>query len=257
MKKSLIGLILILVFLCVETKAAIHRTPNFITHAPTLEIAQRCGNQAEKYRDILALRWLQTKLPKWYKPCPLTIESWKVGAGGETRFWFDNGEVTDWTMRVQGSLEDIIESVIPHEVSHTIFACYFRRPLPRWADEGAATTAESESERRKYTLTLKQAYSNKSLIPLSELLVMMQYPSDGNKVLVLYAQGYSITDYLLQQKSHKEFLRFITLSKQQGSGSALKIVYQIESVKHLQAEWIDWVAHESPPIGTNLEENLR
>src|SRR5258708_36067887 len=85
----------------------------------------------------------------------------QLGAGGATTFSFfpnaqGSAEVCNWDMQIQGSLERILDSVLPHEVSHTIFACHFRRPLPRWADEGAATLAEHESERSRQEQTLKQ-----------------------------------------------------------------------------------------------------
>ena len=65
-----------------------------------------------------------------------------LGAGGATSFVFEHGEVFGWRMTIQGSLVRILDSVLPHEVTHTIFATHFRQPLPRWADEGACTTVE-------------------------------------------------------------------------------------------------------------------
>ena len=44
------------------------------------------------------------------------------GAGGATSFVFDRGEVFGWKMNIQGSRERILDSVLPHEVTHTIFA---------------------------------------------------------------------------------------------------------------------------------------
>ena len=52
-------------------------------------------------------------------------------------------------MHIQGSRERILDSVLPHEITHTIFATHFGRPLPRWADEGACTTVEHVSEKAK------------------------------------------------------------------------------------------------------------
>ena len=87
------------------------------------------------------------RLPAWSKPCPIHAQvAPKLGAGGATSFVFDRGEVFGWKMNIQGSRERILDSVLPHEVTHTIFASYFRQPLPRWADEGACTTVEHRSE---------------------------------------------------------------------------------------------------------------
>ena len=59
-------------------------------------------------------------------------------------------------MKIQGSRERILDSVLPHEITHTIFATHFGRPLPRWADEGACTTVEHASEKAKQDKLLIQ-----------------------------------------------------------------------------------------------------
>ena len=41
----------------------------------------------------------------------------------------------------------ILDSVLPHEITHTIFATHFGQPLPRWADEGACTTVDGRPTR--------------------------------------------------------------------------------------------------------------
>ena len=121
--------------------AAGHRTANFIVEAPTPALARRIGDAAEQYRHDLAVEWLGQPLPRWSRPCPISAQvAPQLGAGGATSFVFDNGEVFNWTMTIQGSEERILDSVLPHEITHTIFATHFRQPLPRWADEGACTT---------------------------------------------------------------------------------------------------------------------
>ena len=77
---------------------------------------------AEFYRRELAIEWLGEALPRWYRPCPISVKVGQIGAGGATTFTFEGGEVFGWRMNVQGSLERILDSVIPHEVRHTIFA---------------------------------------------------------------------------------------------------------------------------------------
>ena len=102
---------------------------------------------------------------------------------------FDRGEVFDWKMNIQGSRERILDSVLPHEVTHTIFASYFRRPLPRWADEGACTTVEHRSEIAKQERNLIEFLKTGRGIPFSQMFAMKEYPSD---VMPLYAQGHSL-----------------------------------------------------------------
>ncbi|MCA9067482.1 MAG: hypothetical protein KDA84_01065, partial [Planctomycetaceae bacterium] len=166
-----IGLVFLNVVLAATTvSGATIRTPNFVVTAPTQPLAEKCGKTAEFYRKYLAEQWLGKEMPRWYKPCQLTVKVGQIGAGGATTFAFDRGEVFGWRMNVQGSEERVLDSVIPHEVSHTIFASHFRRPLPRWADEGAATLIEHESERRRQAMLLKQVWQTSRRIPLQKLL---------------------------------------------------------------------------------------
>ena len=109
---------------------------------------------------------------------------------------FDQGKVFGWRMSVQGSRERILDSVLPHEVSHTIFATHFRRPLPRWADEGACTTVEHASERSKQHTMLVTFLKTGRGIPFDRMFAMKEYPHD---VMPLYSQGYSTARYLIAQ----------------------------------------------------------
>src|SRR5687768_5810080 len=112
------------------------RTTNFIITASTPELAKEIGQSAEKFRKELAVQWLGKEMRNWSQPCPIKAEvAPNLGAGGATSFLFERGEVYGWQMTIQGSRERILDSVLPHEVTHTIFATYFRQPLPRWADE--------------------------------------------------------------------------------------------------------------------------
>ena len=123
-----------------------YRTQNFIVTAPTPHFAQQVAISAENYRRDLAVEWLGRELPPWQEPCPIRVEVGPhLGAGGATSFAFVGGQPTGWTMSIQGSAERVLDSVLPHEVTHTIFATHYGRPLPRWADEGACTIVEHDS----------------------------------------------------------------------------------------------------------------
>ena len=236
--------------------AATHRTPNFIVTAPTPEIAEQCGKVAEFYRKTLAEDWLGEAMKPWYKPCTLTVKVGQIGAGGATTFAFDRGEVFGWRMNVQGSLERILDSVIPHEVSHTILACHFRRPLPRWADEGAATLIEHESERRRQALLLKQVWSTSQRIPLRKLLSIKEYPRDMQQVLTLYAEGYSLADFLVQAGGKTRYLDFLETAHRQGWDRAIEEHYSLEGVDDLESRWNNWVMAGSPKLNIPKDSQL-
>jgi len=227
---------------------ATYRTPNFIVTAPSKEIAVKCGKCAEHYRKVLAEDWLGEEMKRWYKPCRLTVKVGQVGAGGATTFAFDRGEVFGWRMNVQGTLQRILDSVIPHEVSHTVFASHFRRPLPRWADEGAATLIEHESERRRQTMLLKQVWNTSRRIPLRKLLSIKEYPRDMQSVLTLYAEGYSLANFLVQAGGKTRYLEFLETAHRHGWDRAISQHYNLEGVNDLESRWNKWVMAGSPRL---------
>ena len=134
----------------VPTFAASVRTTNFIVTAANQKQANEIATAAEIYRRKLAIEWLKRELPRWEQPCPIhvTVDP-RLGAGGQTSFMFRNRQPFGWEMSMQGSYERILDSVLPHEITHTIFATHFGQPLPRWADEGACTTVEHASEKQR------------------------------------------------------------------------------------------------------------
>jgi hypothetical protein len=229
------------------------KAKNFVVTARTPEIARQVGEMAEVYRQQLAMEWLGHELPRWSAPCPISVHDDRLGAGGATTFSFfpnaqGSAEVCNWDMKIQGSLERILDSVLPHEVSHTIFACHFRRPLPRWADEGAATLAEHESERSRQDQTLKQVIRTQRRIPLKNLLSIKDYPPNPQDVLTLYAEGYSLAWLLVQEGGRARYLKFLADAHQNGWEKAIRTQYGYSGIEDLEKRWYDWVMAGSPEI---------
>src|SRR6516225_9302967 len=108
-----------------------YRTQNFLVDAPTPAIAEQVGQYAEHYRREKALQWLGQEMPPWPEPCPLKVTVTLNGSGGATSFAFDRGQILGIDMHVEGSLDRLLASVLPHEITHTVFAHRFRCPLPR------------------------------------------------------------------------------------------------------------------------------
>lgn len=239
------GICLLVMFCGLGAK---HVTPNFEVEAPTAAIAEKVALTAERCREELAVEWLGHTLPNWYKPCQVRVRVGQFGAGGATTFSFGGGEVFGWDMTVQGSLERILDSVIPHEVSHTIFACHFRRPLPRWADEGAATISEEDSERRRQQKLAEEVMPSKRRIPLRELLNITEYPKNMQNVLTLYAEGFMLADFLVQKGGKSRFLAFMQDAHESGWDASLRKHYEEENVESLESKWSQWVIAGSPSL---------
>ncbi len=130
--------IVVSVLLTLPAAGASRRTANFAVEAPTQEIADRVAEVAERQRKNQALAWLGRELPPWQKPCPLRVELSMEGPTGSTSFLFAaQGGVLSQKMEIKGPLDRLLAAVLPHEITHTIFAHHLGRPVPRWADEGA------------------------------------------------------------------------------------------------------------------------
>jgi hypothetical protein len=225
--------------------AAGYRTTNFIIEAPTDHLAKRIGDAAEQYRHDLAIEWVGQPLPRWSRPCPITAQvAPTLGAGGATSFVFDRGEVFNWTMNIQGSEERVLDSVLPHEITHTIFASHFRQPLPRWADEGACTTVEHPVERARQHRMLIEFLRTGRGIAFPEMFAMREYPAD---VLPLYSQGYSLARYLIERGGRRRYVAFVGEGLAHDNWSAaLNHHYGIDDVGRLQTVWLDWVKRGCP-----------
>ncbi len=218
------------------------RTPNFVVEAPTAEFAKQVGEAAEIYRRELAIEWTGKPLPfNWSHSCPITVIVGTMGAGGATTFNFQAGEVYGWKMNIQGSEQRILDSVLPHEINHTIFASHFRRPLPRWADEGAASLIEHDSERNRLREIHTRVMGSRRKIPLKSLLDIKNYPQDKQDILTLYAEGHSLADYLIQHGSKPQYLQLMAMAHDRGWEAALKNLYGFKSVDALEREWDQWV----------------
>ena len=255
--RSLAVAILILVALPLASCFAQYRTQNFVVTAPQPALAKQVGDLAEKYRSELAVRWLGQPLPAWPQPCPIVVKI-EANAGGETSFAFQPGpdgrsQPFDWRMKIYGSPERILDSVLPHEITHTIFATHYGRPLPRWADEGACTTVEHTVEKEKNHRMLMQFLTTNRGIPFNHMFAMKQYPHD---ILPLYAQGYSLVKFLIMQRGHRHFVNFVGEGMEreipgqepQTWNEVTKKYYGFNDLSDLQVSWLSWVKKGSQPL---------
>lgn len=235
--------LLLLLLVVVEVRAA-ERSPdvkpqrqNFLVEAPSPEVARRVLEVAEQQRKAQALTWLGEELPPWPEPCRLKVTVGKGSSGGATTFAFDSGRVLSRSMHADGSLDRILENVLPHEITHTILADHFRRAVPRWADEGAAVLSEDENERVRHDQVAREILQTPGrAMTLRKLFTLKDYPAD---VLVLYAQGFSVTDFLVARKDRNTFLNFVY----RGSGgewdAAAQKHYGFRTIEELEEAWLD------------------
>jgi RNA polymerase sigma factor (sigma-70 family) len=228
------------------------RTANFLVKAPTRRIARLIGEAAEHHRKALAQRWLGKELPPWPKPCPIDVKITLGETGGATSFGYDSvtGEggkvrriLTDRHMHQEGPLDRILSSSLPHEVMHTVLADYFTAPVPRWADEGVAIQAEDEEEQQRHDKLVRQLVSTGRAFRLRHLVRLRDFPQD---VMVLYAQGYSLTRFLVERKDRKTFLAFVRLGMNEDWDTALREQYGYADFDELEKDWLNRLKKDAP-----------
>ena len=227
------------------------RSQHFVVQAPTAEFARQVCAEAERFRRELAIEWLGQELPPWQDPCPIrVIVGANLGAGGATSFTFINDQPRSWDMEIQGSRARILDSVLPHEITHTIMATHFGRPLPRWADEGAATSVEDTVERTKQDKLLIQFLTTNRGIAFNQMFAMKDYPRD---ILPLYSQGYSLARYMIARGGKRKFVAYVGDGMRWNNWTAAtQKHYSMKSLSELQVTWLAWVGQGSPPISSDI-----
>jgi hypothetical protein len=209
-------------------------------------LAKQFGDTAERLRKEMAILWLGEELPRWSAPCPIFVKVGNYGAGGETSMRFNHGEVFDWDMVIQGSVESLLTAVLPHEITHIILASHFRQPSPRWFDEGAATCVENEKERQNYRRLLYEHLRTGRGIPFNRMFRMGEYPDDQ---MPLYAQGFSLAEFMIMQQGHRHYVDFASAGMKTGNWpQAMNDYYGYENLGDLQVKWVNWVTAGCPDL---------
>lgn len=221
------------------------RTENFVITAPTDEIAARIAREAERQRKDLAIVWLGTELPRWPQPCPIHVVVNSGKPACATTFAFESGRMLRREMRLEGKLDAILTELLPHEMTHVVLADWAQRPLPRWADEGAALLAESGASRAQYRSKARKLVEKGGTLPLAQLLPMQEYPKN---LTAFYVQSGSLTNFLVQAEGRATFLAFVRLGMSGDWDRAVKLHYGYRDVKGLEQAWLAAVrkAAESP-----------
>lgn len=220
------------------------QSENFVVLCNDPQLTEVVSKAAERFRRDLAIHWLGHELPPWSRRCPIYVTAGpSLGAGGETQFALYNGNVGDWKMSVQGTPERILDSVLPHEITHTLLASHFA-PLnvhvPRWADEGACTTVEHSSEQDKHKSHLVQYLSTGRGLAFHRMFSLKDYPRD---ILPLYAQGHSVVEFLIAQGGPRQFVKFLEDGMRSGQWEpAIQKAYGYDSMGQLQIKWNQWIA---------------
>ena len=172
---------------------------NFIVYARDGRTASEILNKAEELRKTLSKEYFGHEKPSWKDPLVIgVLINENKPPGGETKFdkLYDSAPEFKGCI-VSGSKERILDSSLPHELSHALFATHFKGIVPRWADEGLSTLAESKQETDKFDTILINSLLEHRGIPMNDLFKAKEYPANEKDMLAFYGQGYSVTKFLV------------------------------------------------------------
>jgi len=234
-------------------------TANFVVSAETAPTAALIAETAEEWRATLSREWLGRDLEDWTEKCVVRVEAARARLSGDTTYTLIRGDVARWRMALRGPLDRILETLIPHEVLHTVLASHFREAVPRWADEGAALSVEAPHEQDRLWKLQGERLLREPRQRLSELFAMDSYPEDAFELRAFYMQGASVTQFLLMAGKSR-FVEFITAGKANGWERAVPEFYGFEDISVLEAAWTHWLLQERPLIdiadGQSLSQAL-
>jgi hypothetical protein len=229
------------------------QTANFVVEAASPQVAQEVAQYAEVYRKEKAIQWLGREMPTWPTPLPVRVTVQMDGAGGATTFVYGPSGVERQDMHIEGRYDRLLASVLPHEITHTVFAHYYRCPVPRWADEGGSVLSEDEPERNRHDQLARGILNTPGrLIPLRRLFALKEYPGD---VMSLYAEGYSVSNFLVSAKGRTTFLSFVAHGMRNNDwDGAVQSHYGYRDVNELERAWADSLRRPRPAQLTKNSE---
>ncbi len=240
-------LILAWVALTGHALAATVVSPNFIVTAPTQDFANKVSVAAEYWRKESSRRWVGVELPNWPAKTTITV-SGIAKRTGLTRFNRVGTRLENRRVDVGGKEDEILDIIIPHEMTHLVTADYFKVPVPYWAFEGMATSTEHDEKREKLNATFLKMLRDKNAISLGELLFVTSFPTINNVPTLdgrrYYAESHSLTQYLVSLHGRKHFITFLLDATNGEWDEAFKLHYGFEDLTQMQDAWIKWVLEQ-------------
>ncbi|MDA1052094.1 MAG: hypothetical protein O3C40_16640 [Planctomycetota bacterium] len=209
------------------------------------EVAQHCEALCRQLHETLLG---EGKSRAWQPKCEVMLHPSRpsymraVGSGGtqtigSSAIRIQSGKVLHRRIDLLAEDRSRALSALRHEMIHVLFAELFPEAAPpRWAEEGLALLHDSDDKRARHLNDLRQALETKTTIPLTRLFATADYPTGWQRA-VFYGQSMSVVEYLTQLDASDEFLRFVKLCTETGHESALRTVYEIDSLDDFEHGW--------------------
>jgi hypothetical protein len=212
------------------------------------------GATLEKARGELQEAWLPKNAAAGWRPkCQIVLHATSagylqaVGRGAEATTGsalvdFDKGRISARKIDIRGDRPDWFAAALTHELTHVVLADRFIAvAIPHWADEGMAILADTQAKRGRHAVDLHAALGTGAEFRLAELLTLAGYPQP-RRMGAFYGQSASLVDYLTTIGTREQLVAMVERATSHGYDVALREIYAVESVRHLERDWRNHVA---------------
>lgn len=232
-----------------------------IFHKQSKEYVETVAQVVERTRQDMYRKWFGHDGPAWPLRCDLflhtTVSDYtritgeKADSPGHSRIELDPGSmrVAFRRMDMHCDQNGMLETVLPHETTHTVLAGMFGpADVPRWLDEGVAVLSETSSTIEQYRRNLIRFHREGSLYTVRDLMQMHDFPS-SQRIKQFYAQSVFLVEFLTTQRGPLTFSEFARDGLREGYELALRRHYGW-SFADLEARWNQYVVAESERLAS-------
>lgn len=211
-----------------------------------MEVAQLCAS----LRQQIQAKWFDTTTSKLWRPrCEIVLyaaqDEYQRAVGRSAAQTSGSSLIQVEKDRIVTRRIDLLVdqqgrfTALPHELTHVVLAERFgRRQPPRWADEGIATLADSDEKQARHRRDCENALRSGTALQLYDLMTLERF-SSSQQVAAFYGQSVSLVRFLSARDEPSKLLPFIELAMDNGYDQALRQIYEIDGVDHLQRLWLD------------------
>jgi hypothetical protein len=212
-------------------------------------IAVDLSSHAESLRAKLRTQWLGEPVGKdWSPKCQVILHSSRqsyaaaVGRGsdrtvGSSLVKIESGRIINRRIDLIGDHVKYLSAALPHELTHVVLRDRFLvSPIPRWADEGAATLADTSDKQERHRKDLRKALADGTTFSAASLVSTDEFPRN-DRWGTFYGESLSLTKFLVDRDSPARFVGFVEAAASKGYDNALRDTYGIKNVAELDHEW--------------------
>lgn len=232
---------------------SITQTHNFhILHRGNRPLAERFARAAEQARSAAFLRWFGEAGTGWRPRCDIYLYtsdlSFHRATGvpksvpGVSTTQGERGRVFSRRIDLRCNDPHVLNAILPHEITHIVFADYFGSSLSAWANEGIAVQVEPRNRIWLHLRNLPVYREQGRLLPIASLIRLAGYPSP-QKMGPFYAQSASLVAFLIQEHGPRTLVQFLQDSQAQGYEDSLQRHYGV-TLQELDRRWLRYAFEE-------------